>query len=242
MNIKLGSKISELRKCAGLTQEQLAQALGVTNQSVSKWESDKCYPDIELLPRLCKIFGCSMDYLFGLQHQISISTGAFCPPLPWNDDDVIRGVVYLGRKILTVNDNLIDKFTFNYEGDAKSVKTHCNLNVSGNVSGGCTGENVNAEGNISGACLAGNDIAVGGKVDGDINCGNNLCVGGSVSGNIGCGNNIDIGGDVRGNLGCGNSISVDGDVTAEKIDGNVCCNVLKCSNISGKIQIDNQDQ
>ena len=46
----IGNKIFFLRKNKGVTQEQLAQALGVSNQAVSKWESGQCFPDIQLLP------------------------------------------------------------------------------------------------------------------------------------------------------------------------------------------------
>lgn len=59
----LGTRISELRKGRGMTQEQLAQHLGTTRQAVSKWESDKSEPDISTLIRLGILFGVSMDYL-----------------------------------------------------------------------------------------------------------------------------------------------------------------------------------
>ena len=63
--IKLHEQISFLRKQKGLTQEQLANALGVTNQSVSKWESGQCCPDIQLLPNIAKLFEVSVDELLG---------------------------------------------------------------------------------------------------------------------------------------------------------------------------------
>ena len=44
--MSIGSKIAQYRKEKGLTQETLAQLIGVTNQAVSKWESDQCCPDI----------------------------------------------------------------------------------------------------------------------------------------------------------------------------------------------------
>ena len=52
-NLKLNDTISFYRKKQGLTQEELAVKLGVTNQSVSKWESAQCCPDISLI-RECK--------------------------------------------------------------------------------------------------------------------------------------------------------------------------------------------
>jgi len=63
--IKINEQISFLRKQKGLTQEQLANALGVTNQSVSKWESGQCCPDIQLLPDIAKFFEVSVDELLG---------------------------------------------------------------------------------------------------------------------------------------------------------------------------------
>ena len=65
MNIKLGEKIKELRKRDSRRQEDLAAALGVTNQAVSRWESDGCYPDIELIPAIANYFNVSIDELFG---------------------------------------------------------------------------------------------------------------------------------------------------------------------------------
>ena len=59
----LGEKLSKLRKEQNLTQEQLAQILGVSRQAVSRWESDLAYPETEKLLRLGDLYHCSMDYL-----------------------------------------------------------------------------------------------------------------------------------------------------------------------------------
>lgn len=59
----LGDKIASERKQHNYTQEQLAQLLEVSRQSVSKWESDSAYPETEKLIKMGRIFGCSMDYL-----------------------------------------------------------------------------------------------------------------------------------------------------------------------------------
>ena len=59
----LGEKLSKLRKEYNYTQEQLADILGVSRQSISKWESDIAYPETDKLVKMGRIFECSMDYL-----------------------------------------------------------------------------------------------------------------------------------------------------------------------------------
>lgn len=59
----LGEKLSKLRKEYNYTQEQLADILGVSRQSISKWESDIAYPETDKLIKMGKLFDCSMDYL-----------------------------------------------------------------------------------------------------------------------------------------------------------------------------------
>ena len=63
--MKINEQITFLRKERGITQEALANALGVTNQSVSKWEASICCPDIQLLPEIAKFFGVTVDSLLG---------------------------------------------------------------------------------------------------------------------------------------------------------------------------------
>lgn len=65
MDIKIGEQIAYLRKQRGLTQEGLARTLGVTNQSVSKWEAGACCPDIQLLPDIAVYFEVTVDELLG---------------------------------------------------------------------------------------------------------------------------------------------------------------------------------
>ncbi len=63
MNETIGSRIGRYRKAKGLTQEALAEKLGVSSQAVSKWENDQSCPDISLLPLLCRILGITSDEL-----------------------------------------------------------------------------------------------------------------------------------------------------------------------------------
>ncbi len=69
----LGEKLSKLRKEYNYTQEQLADILGVSRQSISKWESDIAYPETDKLLKTGKLFDCSMDYL--LKEDISERQG-----------------------------------------------------------------------------------------------------------------------------------------------------------------------
>jgi len=59
----LSDKLSDLRRMRHLTQEQLAELLGVSRQAVSKWESGTAYPETDKLIRISKLFDCSLDYL-----------------------------------------------------------------------------------------------------------------------------------------------------------------------------------
>ena len=57
-------KIRELRIAAGLTQVRIAEAMGVTQSTVSQWESGSVLPDTEKLPRLAEVLGCGIADLF----------------------------------------------------------------------------------------------------------------------------------------------------------------------------------
>ncbi len=73
MNIEIGKKIRLLRLSKGLTQEQLAEKLCVTPQSVSKWENDVTTPDIALLPQISVILGVTIDELFSMTDEARLT-------------------------------------------------------------------------------------------------------------------------------------------------------------------------
>lgn len=58
-----GEKLALLRKKKGMTQEELAEALQVSRQSVSRWEMDAAFPETDKLIKLSKLFECSIDFL-----------------------------------------------------------------------------------------------------------------------------------------------------------------------------------
>ncbi len=63
MNTTLGKRIAALRREKALTQEELAEKLGVSPQAISKWENDQTCPDISLLPLLANLFDITVDEL-----------------------------------------------------------------------------------------------------------------------------------------------------------------------------------
>lgn len=74
---ELNKNISALRKKKGITQEELAERLGVTAQAVSKWENEISCPDIQLLPKIAELFDVSIDELMGVskRNDVVMSSG-----------------------------------------------------------------------------------------------------------------------------------------------------------------------
>ena len=66
MKLYIGKTIKRLRKEKEITQEEFAEVLGVSCQSVSRWENNLCYPDIELIPIIASFFSISTDKLMGI--------------------------------------------------------------------------------------------------------------------------------------------------------------------------------
>ena len=74
----MGKRISDLRKAKGMTQDQLAQIMGVSAQAVSKWENDLSCPDISLLSQLSEALSVTTYQLLGKEplHSLSVEDGA----------------------------------------------------------------------------------------------------------------------------------------------------------------------
>lgn len=88
----LGDKLSGLRKESNYTQEQLADLLGVSRQTISKWESDTAYPETEKLIKIGKLFDCSMDYL--LKEDVTEKNGV-------QESGFAEKVEEIGKKVMT---------------------------------------------------------------------------------------------------------------------------------------------
>lgn len=71
--LSFGEKLKNARKSAKLTQEQLAERLGVSRQAITKWESDKGLPDIENIKLISKALDVSIDYLLDDNNEIDVT-------------------------------------------------------------------------------------------------------------------------------------------------------------------------
>lgn len=250
----MGKTIAQLRKEKGLTQEALANRLGVSNQAVSKWESDQCCPDVLLLPKLADEFEISIDMLFGRVQPESTEQ----PPLPviaqlpWEDNEDLHAVCFVGHRLVgheKVNRSegrrggLLNLFV-NSSAKAPEAATVA-LHFSGTVqnlysdfSVVCS-EHTKIEGNLT----AGDGVKCG-NVGGDVTAGDGVnCgdVGGSVkaSDGVDCGNvcgSVTAGdgvrcGDVYGNATAGDSIN------CGNIGGNAKAgDSIRCTGIGGSVQ------
>ena len=199
--LKLYDTISFYRKKQGLTQEELAKKLGVTNQSVSKWESAQCCPDIGLIPALADVFEISIDELFGRKNEKEIHYD-LCAELPWNDDNTIRIFRTLGKKILESTDkNGWINISFPKECNEKT-RQYFKVEVMGNL---------NCDASINGDVVCHKSIECN-DINGDVKeCRGNISVGGDINGDVSCGKNIE------GDADCG------GRVECREIKGNVEC-------------------
>ena len=230
----LSQNIGAFRKEKGLTQTQFAKQLGVTYQAVSKWENGKSAPDVSLLPKIAGIFTCSLDELFSRP-----AVNPMVYDAPFEDDGVIRGVVYRGKTMLSVTDPLINKFTFEVKGDAEQVHSRCSIAVTGNVQGECkAGHSVTVGRDIVGGCKAGHSVSVANNLSEGCTAGHSVSVGNNVYGGctagfgVSCGNNIEMG-----DVNAGNKITVQGAVHAKQVQckGSISCTELQCEELSSKV-------
>lgn len=71
-NKTIGSFIAVLRKSNGMTQQEVADRLNVSNKTINKWERDESYPEITLIPVLAELFGVTSDEILRGQRVTSM--------------------------------------------------------------------------------------------------------------------------------------------------------------------------
>ena len=231
--IYFGERIAAYRKAQWLTQEALAQKLGVTNQAVSKWESDQCCPDIMLLPALADVFGVTIDALFGRETPAPVEepaqdtaqtderpAGLEIGELPWPDDGALRAVCYVGRRMVQFGDRSagsgIQIGPIHLDVGAPSIELHYSGDVAGSIyaqgsvlcESATVGGDVHAEesvrcGNVGGGVTAGDGVSCG-DVGGGVTAGDSVNCG-DVGGSVSAGDGVRCG-HVEGNVTAGDSV------------------------------------
>ena len=221
----LGKQIAYYRKEWGLTPEALANRLSVTNQAVSKWETDQCCPDTMLLPKIADVFGITIDELFGRE-----PAAAGERELPWENDDLLRVVLFAGHTLVGAVDKRNQNCAFHYEGPAKDI--HCAVNLyCEDVAG-----SVHADGNIECGDVGGS-VTAGGYVEcGDVGSGlqsGSYVECGDVEGDLNASSYVECG-DVGGNV---NAMSY---VECGDVGGNVAASgYVECGDIGGSAKKEN---
>lgn len=244
--IYFGQRIAALRKERGMTQEALAQKLGITNQAVSKWESDQCCPDIMQLPALAELFDISMDALFGREEPVRPRAEAeekiVIGELPWEDNDDLHAVCFIGHRLVRYQDipsigGKRERYNFSFSclGFDKSSQRGnepVQLHFSGNVGNIYSDYAVYcSESPISGDVKAGDGVICT-EVGGEVRAGDGVtCV--SVRGNVTAGDSVSCTGSIGGNAQAGDDIQCEGTIGGNaSAGGNLECG----GDISGRVQ------
>ncbi len=95
-NMKLGEKIQFLRKKRGWSQEELANVLNVSRQSVQKWETDSSTPEVDKLVQISDVFGVTLDYLLknDLEEEKEIKQETATEPKVESHPETIKTFIY----------------------------------------------------------------------------------------------------------------------------------------------------
>ncbi len=138
MEYSLGRKIAELRRKANLTQDALAEKMGVSAQAVSKWENDQSCPDIMLLKDLAKTFSVTVDELLSSEEETK-SVVALVPEEKRKSPDemIFKVVMQDGGDSCKVNLPLamisaLSKTgmnVFSFSGDSEMAKNLSNIDL-----------------------------------------------------------------------------------------------------------------
>jgi len=108
MNLRIGNRITALRKMQQITQAQLAEYLAVNPQTISRWEVDGGMPDITLLPKIAMFFGVSIDDLFGMTDMVQIRNLVYKYSVLRDDKSFTDALQSIDLAISSIEEQLID--------------------------------------------------------------------------------------------------------------------------------------
>lgn len=261
--MELGKKIAYYRKNLNITQDALAKQLGISNQAVSKWETDQSCPDVELLPKLADIFGISLDELFerewtaasgeceqaaeNTEKTALLTLGTAGLQLPWGDDGKLRAVLFVGHQLVRKSDaegkysEICKEIKLNINGAVLNVESYFNV-CCGDVCGNVTAGRDITCGDIEGFVSSGKNVTCT-EVNGNISAGSSVASA-DVTGDVSAGSSVECG-DVGGNVSAGANVycrDVEGDVSAGSkvecgdVDGNVKAGGnVNCGDVEGNV-------
>ena len=244
MNIQenISSNLKKYRHEIGLSQEALAERLGVTSQAVSKWECMQSIPDIEAIVALCELLGITTDKLLldrdpevayqSVETESEPTQVNVCDTLP--DDGVLRVLQFKGKKQLRT-DELDGEVYIPLCGAERAHGIYIEGNakfegdIGGDVSCGNVERIVSCEGDIS----CGNIFTVE-MCEGDISCGNVVTIE-ACEGDISCGDVQSINA-CEGDVSCGNVgqiVNCEGDIDCGDVDVITNCEGdINCANVN----------
>ena len=252
----VANNIKKYRKELGLSQEALADKLGITSQAVSKWECMQSIPDIEAMVELCELMGISLDKLVldkdpevvikevivekepeqteGEEHydRRGFFNKIYFDALP--DDNDLRVLQFKGRRLLRENDyDRKIRIPFAIDNDRfpeKTINVHIvgNADIEGDISGSLTAGDSVSCGNVGASVRAGDSVNCG-NVGASVNAGDGVNCG-NVGASVSAGDSVNCG-NVGNSVSAGDSIRC-GDVnTIAKCSGDIHC---KC--VTGTIK------
>ena len=192
MNDVIGANIARLRKEKNMTQDQLANLMGISFQAVSKWENGLSSPDVSSFPMLADVFGVTIDELFGREaaQREAPSAEQKNDELPWPDDDCLYAVLYHGHTLVGCGDTAENRrIEFCYEGPAMNIHSEFDVRVDGDAVGGDvrTGGNVTCD-DVNGSVSAGGPVTCD-NIYGDVKAGGSVTCD-NIAGNVTAGANV----------------------------------------------------
>lgn len=213
-NENLRNNLIRLRKERNLTQEVLAEALGISVQAISKWETGVSLPDIMQLPRIAQFYGVTIDYLF--YSKGSYETVTYDLP----DDGKLRIVQFRGNRML--GSDLWEKDKKITLQIPEAVYNNADLNFNIEVWG-----SAEIHGDIKGYAECGGGVSCG-PVGQYVECGGAVSCG-DIGQYVECGGNVSCG-DIGGDVECQT-------LNCENIEGDVeCGGDIRCKSIMGDVE------